>query len=115
MFASQELKVQVVDKRLVNRIWKLSPVDWCGAPVEGSSGGLVVMRNSAKLVFGAPICERNFILLKGSVVATSKGCNLVNVYAPATPQGRRSFWPQLRDTVGFLEGRWCFGVTLIVH
>ncbi|XP_028064204.1 uncharacterized protein LOC114267362 [Camellia sinensis] len=74
----------------------------------GSAGGLLCIWNPVVFQLKNCCCNRNFILLAGSIFF-SFNCVIVNVYGPNDPVGRKRVWDILVNLKSQFLEPWCLG------
>ena len=93
----QETKIEDINLRTINSIWRATNVDWLFTPSNGNSGGLLSMWKNDFFVIEAHKLEKNWIALIGSFPSLNfKGC-LINVYNPCAREERAVVWNDLLD------------------
>ncbi|XP_028053768.1 uncharacterized protein LOC114258112 [Camellia sinensis] len=104
----QETKKEVVNSELVQTIWAGEKMEFMSVDSVGSAGGLLCIWNPVVFQLKNYCCNRNFILLAGSIFS-SFNCVIVNVYGPNDPVGRKRVWDILMNLKSHFLEPWCLG------
>jgi exonuclease III len=95
VLAIQETKLEVVDKKLVTRLWGCEEVDWRFSSSRGRSGGVLIMWNSAKGCYIDSFQGSGYLGVILEWGLKKEKCLLLNVYAPCNIHLKKVLWVDL--------------------
>ncbi|XP_076905320.1 uncharacterized protein LOC143561049 [Bidens hawaiensis] len=104
--AFQETLAVDLESRQVARFWDNSSFDMEYVGATGRSGGLLCMWDSSVFKMSDSIKDRNFLLLKGSIVGCEDLVCILNVYAPQGMTEKKGLWNRILDLKDKHSGLW---------
>lgn len=91
----QETKLEVINPRTINSIWRTANVDWIFSPSNGNSGGLLIMWRTDYFVIESHNAEKNWIAIVGTIPSMNFKGFLINVYNPCDREDKAVVWNEL--------------------
>ncbi|XP_076956487.1 uncharacterized protein LOC143631690 [Bidens hawaiensis] len=104
--AFQETLAVDLESRQVARFWDNSSFDMEYVGATGRSGSLLCMWDSSVFKMSDSIKDRNFLLLKGSIVGCGDPLCILNVYAPQGTIEKKGLWNRISDLKDKHSGLW---------
>ncbi|KAJ0535737.1 putative RNA-directed DNA polymerase [Helianthus annuus] len=102
----QESKLGENSNFQLSRLWGRSVFASEQVCSEGRSGGLVSMWNPTVFRHSQVVKNRYYLIVTGTLIATSEVINVTNVYAPNDAVVRRSLWAELAHLKESMQGMW---------
>lgn len=93
----QETKVEDVNARIINSIWKEANLQWVFSPSHGNSGGILALWNSEFFSIDQTKVEKHWIALVGEIRALHFRCTLITIYNPCTVAERSVIWLEIAE------------------
>lgn len=104
----QETKSESIDRRMCQRLWGSSEVDWEAKSSIGRSGGILCLWN--KNVFQKQIASHGdgFVCVKGVLGQKNIQCGIINIYSSCNLQEKKELWASLESILkADPDRRWC--------
>jgi hypothetical protein len=102
----QETKVENIANLRLEKFWGWSRFDFEYVSSQGRSGGLFCLWDPGIFQKSDVLKDRNFLVIKGSLIGSGIGVNIMNVYAPCDASVRRSMWNVLLHILASSSDPW---------
>ncbi|XP_021974931.1 uncharacterized protein LOC110870041 [Helianthus annuus] len=105
----QETKQGSVSRSDICKFWGSGSFGSESVDSSGLSGGLLSIWDDSRFHLSESVKERNYILIRGSLVGSNSMLNVLNVYAPQSIQAKKVLWDNLLLLINSKDGMWVVG------
>ncbi|XP_022014065.1 uncharacterized protein LOC110913552 [Helianthus annuus] len=104
--ALQESKMESLSKSGLIGYWGNNNFDFAYEASIGLSWGLIWMWDPRIIKIVTVVQNRNYLLIRGSMVGSGVPINLFNIYAPQSVSAKRQLWDNLSSLLSSSDGQW---------
>lgn len=91
----QETKLETINPKIINHLWKDSDFEWLDCPSLGNSGGIISVWKKGFFTLTSSHVDRNLIILTWLVPSFGLNYHIINIYNPCDVNLRAQAWDKL--------------------
>lgn len=97
MVTIQETKMGDIHPKLIRTLWNTPDVEWTFSPVEGNSGGILLMWSKKFFMVSSSMCAKHWIAISGQITPLKWEVSLIAIYNSCTALDRERVWNDLYE------------------